>query len=96
MIGKSSIKYHYIKKEFDSHLNIEDITYAYYTHAKRVRKDFEIKDLINTMICMLSDTLLLADVFESFWKICLEIYELDCPCFLPALGISMARRLKKD
>ena len=33
------------KKDFYSHLNVEDITDAYYTHAKRVFKDFEIKKL---------------------------------------------------
>ena len=32
-------------KDFYSHLNVEDITDAYYTHAKRVFKDFEIKKL---------------------------------------------------
>ena len=33
------------KKEFYSHLNMEDITDAEYTHAKRACKDFEIKNL---------------------------------------------------
>ena len=33
------------KKDVYSHLNVEDITNADYTHAKRVCKDFEIKDL---------------------------------------------------
>ena len=33
------------KENFYSHLNIEDITDAYYTHTKRVCKDFEIKNL---------------------------------------------------
>ena len=31
------------KEEFYSHLNMKDITYANYTHAKKVCKDFEIK-----------------------------------------------------
>ena len=31
------------KKDFYSHLNMEDITDADYMHAKRVCKDFEIK-----------------------------------------------------
>ena len=31
------------KEDFYSHLNIEDITDADYTHSKRVCKDFEIK-----------------------------------------------------
>ena len=33
------------KVEFYSNLNMEDITHADYTHAKRVCKDFEIKNL---------------------------------------------------
>ena len=33
------------KEEFCSNLNMEDITDADYTHAKRVCKDFEIKNL---------------------------------------------------
>ena len=32
------------KEEFYSTLNVEDITDADYLHAKRVFKDFEIKD----------------------------------------------------
>ena len=41
-IGKISMKHRYLKKDFYSHLNMEDITDADYAHAKRVRKDFEI------------------------------------------------------
>ena len=33
------------KEDFYSHLNVEDITDADYEHAKRVSKDFEIKNL---------------------------------------------------
>ena len=32
------------KEDFYSHLNMEDITDANYTHGERVCKDFEIKD----------------------------------------------------
>ena len=32
------------KKDFCSHLNIENITDPVYTHAKRVYKDFETKN----------------------------------------------------
>ena len=48
MIGKSSVKYHYLKKKklvTYSHLNMEDITDADYTHTKRVCRNFEIKNL---------------------------------------------------
>ena len=46
MIGKSLMKQHYLKKKnFIATLNKEDITDADYIHAKRVCKDFEIKNL---------------------------------------------------
>ena len=35
-----------------------------------------------------SDTLLLADVLESFRNICLRIYKLDPARFLPAPGLA--------
>ena len=46
MIRKNSLRHCYLKKEdFDSHLNMEDITDADYVHAKRVYKVSEIKNL---------------------------------------------------
>ena len=41
MIGKNSMKHHYLKKEdLYSHLNVEDITDADSTHTKAVFKNF--------------------------------------------------------
>ena len=55
------------KEDFCSHLNMEDITDADYAHAKRVCKDFEIKNLGEYHeLYVQSDTLLLADVLEKF------------------------------
>ena len=46
---------------------MNDITDADYTHAKRVCKDFEIKNLGEYQdLHVQSDTLLLVDVFENF------------------------------
>ena len=42
-----------------------------------------------------SDILLLADVFENFQNMCLEIYELDPAHFLTALGLTWQAALKK-
>ena len=57
---------------------MEDITDADYVHAKRVCKNFIIKILGEYYdLYVLSDTLLLADVFENFRKMFLEIYERD-------------------
>ena len=57
-------------KEFYSNLNIEDIADVDYMHGKRVYKDFETNNLgeyhdfyLKSYICVLKDTLLLADVF---------------------------------
>ena len=66
------------KEDFNSHLNMEDITDVNYAHAKRVFKDFEIKNLgENHDLYVQSNVLLLADVFENFRNMCLKIYELD-------------------
>ena len=57
------------KEEFHSNLNFEDITDADYMHAKRVCKNFEIKNLSKYHdLYFKSDVLLLADVFENFRK----------------------------
>ena len=64
-------------------MNFEEITDVDYMHGKRVYKDFEIKRLGEYHnLYLKSDTILLADVFENFRKICLEIYELDPAKFL--------------
>ena len=58
------------KDDFYGHLNMEDITDADYTHAKRVFKDFEIKNLGEYHdLYVQSETLFLADVFENFQNI---------------------------
>ena len=69
---------------------MEDITDAGYVHVKRVCKDFEIKRLREYHnLYVQSDILLLAEVFENFRNICLEIYELDPAKFLSAPGLSL-------
>ena len=61
------------KEEFYSNLNMEGITDAGYMNAKTVCKDFEIKNLGEYHdLYFKSDTLLLADVFENFRKMCLQ------------------------
>ena len=65
-------------------------------HAKRVCKDFEIKNLGEYHdLYLKSDTLLLADVFENFSKMCLNIYQLDPAKFLSAPGLAWQAALKK-
>ena len=83
MIGKNPKE----SEHFYSHFSMEDITGADYVHTKRVCKDFEIKNLGEYHdFCVQNNTLLLADVFENFRNMCLEIYELDPAKFLSAPG----------
>ena len=68
---------------------MEDITDGDYAHTERVCKDFEIKNLEeHYSLFVQSDTLLLADVFENFRNMCLEIYELDPAKIISASGLS--------
>ena len=58
-------------------------------HVKRVCKDFEIKNLGKYHDFYLkSDTLLLADVFKNFRKMCLRIHHLGPVKFLSAPGLT--------
>ena len=71
-------------------LNVEDVTDVDYAYAKRVCKDFEIKNLgQHHDLHVQSDTLLLADVFENFRNMCLKMYKLD------PVAIEMKKEKKK-
>ena len=84
------------KEELYSSLNMGDITDVDYMHAKRVCKDFEIKNLGEYHdLYLKSDTLLLADVFKNFRKMCLKIYHLDPVKFLSAPGLTWQAALKE-
>ena len=43
-----------------------------------------------------NDTLLLLDVFENFWNMCLKIYELDTARFLTAPGLAVMLNILKN
>ena len=63
--------------------------------SKRVCKDFEIKNLGEYHdLYLKSDALLLADIFENFRKIYLEIYQLDPAKFLSAAGLAWKAAFK--
>ena len=71
------------KEDFFNHLNMKDIIDADYAYAKKVSKDFEIKNLgENHNLHVQSDTLLLVDVIENLRNKCINIYELDPQKFL--------------
>ena len=80
------------KEDFYSHVNMEDITNADYAQAKRVCKDFEMKNWGEYRdLYFQSNKLLLADLFENFLNICLKIYEFD-----PAKSLSAPRLIWQE
>ena len=84
------------------HLNMEDITDTDYAHAKKVCKNFEIKnvweyyDLYDLYIMVYSNTLLSADVIENIRNICLNIHKLDSPKVFSAPKLGWQAALKNS
>ena len=74
---------------------MEDITDTGYAHAKRLCKDFEKKLGEHHDFYVPSNSLLLADVFENFKCMCLEIYELD-PAQFSAPRLAQQARYNKE
>ena len=77
------------KKYFYSNLNSENISAEDYTHAQKIWDVFEIKNLGEYHdLRFQSDTLLIADIFENFRNMCLNIYEFDLVYFVSAPGLA--------
>ena len=77
------------KEAFYSKLNLKGISDADYEHAQKVWEVFEIKNHGEYHdLYAQSETLLLADVFENFRNMCLEIYEFDPVYFVSAPGLA--------
>ena len=84
------------KELFHSNLNMENIEDIDYRHGNKVFKIFKLNNLGEYHdLCVQSDTLLLADVFENFRNKCLEVYELDPAHFLSLPGLTWQSCLKK-
>ena len=83
------------KEQFYGILNDQHITNDEYNHAKKVWKVFNIKTMGEYHDLYLKrNVLLLADVFESFRKNCLQYYKLD-PChYFTSPGLSWDAMLK--
>ena len=83
------------KKQFYSILNDQHVTNGEYDHARKVWKTFDIKTMGGYHdLYLKSDVLLLADVFQSFRKTCLQYYKLD-PChYFTSPGLSWDAMLK--
>ena len=85
------------KKYFYSNLNVENIDDIDYRHGNNVFKRFELENLGDYHdLCVQSDTLLLADVFENFRGMCLKEYKLDPAHFLSLPGLAWQACLKKS
>ena len=83
------------KDQFYSIPNNQHITDDEYDHAKKVWKTFNIKTMEEYHdLYLVSDVLLLADVFENFRKTCMQYYKLD-PChYFTSRGLSWDTMLK--
>ena len=83
------------KDEFFSVLNDQHVTNREYDHARKVWEIFNLKNMGEYHdLYLKSDLLLLADVFESFRKTCLQYYKLD-PChYFTSPGLSWSAMLK--
>ena len=83
------------KDQFYSILNNQHITDDEYNHAKEVWNTFMIRTLGDYHdLYLVSDVLLLTDVFENFRKTCMQYYKLD-PChYFTSPGLSWDAMLK--
>ena len=77
------------KEQFCSTLNDQHVTNGEYDHAWKVWKTFNIKTMGEYHdLYLKSDVLLLADVFKSFRKTCLQYYKLDPSHYFTSPGLS--------
>ena len=84
------------KEAFYSKLNMAGVKDEDYEHAKKVWKEFEIKNLDEYHdLYLKTDVILLANVFEAFRDVCLNNYGLDPAHFYMAPGLAWKACLKK-
>ena len=89
------------KESFYSNLNMENIDDIDYRHGNNVFKRFKLKNLgeyhdLYVQSNVQSNTLLLADVFENFRNMCIEVYELDAAHFISLPGLAWQALLKEN
>ena len=84
------------KDEFYSKLNMSGISEKDYQHACKVWNEFGLKNMGDYHDLYLeADVLLLANLLESFRKVCLDNYGLDPAHFYTAPGLTWKTCLKK-
>ena len=75
---------------------MENISDKDYAHSQKVWDVFKTKNLGEYHdLYVQIDTLLLADIYENFRNMCLNIYELDPVYFVSAPGLAWQACLKK-
>ena len=97
MIGKNSMKHHYLKKEdfFYNNLNIEDIIDADYNHTKG--GEFGMKNLgEDNNLYIQRDKFLLSEVFRNFRNKFNKIYNLEPANFFSAPRLAWQAALKRQ
>ena len=84
------------KNVFCSELYLQDITDKGYTDTQKVFEEFALKSIGDYHdLYVQSDTLLLANIFENFKNMCIEIYEIDPAHLVSAPGLAQQACLKK-
>ena len=82
--------------KFYSRLNMSGISEKDHQHACKVWNEFGLKNMVDYHDLYLeTDVILLANVFESFRKVCLDNYGLDPAHFYTAPGLAWKACLKK-
>ena len=84
------------KEAFYSNLNKSDISDEDYSHAQKVWKRFDKKNLKEYHdLYLKTDTLLLTNIFEAFRSTCLEHYSIDPAHFHTSPRLAWQACLKK-
>ena len=84
------------KDKFYSKLNMDGVRDKDYEHTYKVWKEFGIKNMGEYHdLYLLTDVILLANVFESFRDVCMNNYGLDPAHFCTAPGLAWKACLKK-
>ena len=80
---------------FYSNLNMSGVNDEDYNHARKVWREFGIKNMGKYHdLYLRTDVVLLANVFESFRRVCLENYGLNPAHFYTAPGLAWKACLK--
>ena len=84
-------------ERFYSNLKMSGVSDGDYKHACSIWREFRIRNMGEYHnLYLRTDVVLLANVFESFRRVCLENYGLDPSPFYIALGVSMESLFKEN